>query len=81
MLGVCQFRPSLRRLTGMLQIAAGIAAITFLELGDCHGGRYGRPLRMSRIGSSDKLVCTKQADYDEATCELCLSQATVFTRK
>ena len=33
------------------------------------------------VSGSDKLVCTKQADYDEATCELCLSQATVFIRK
>jgi hypothetical protein len=62
MLSLCQFRPSLCRLTGMLQIAASIAAITLLELGDCLGGSYGRPLRMAGIGRSDKLACAKQAE-------------------
>jgi hypothetical protein len=34
MLRLCQFCAPCRRLTGMLQIAAGITTIAFLELGD-----------------------------------------------
>ena len=66
MLAVCQFRSPLCRLTGMLQIAAGITAITFLELGDCLGGSdagcSGWPGSAARASSlmASKLDATKQ---------------------
>ena len=40
MLNICQFYAPVRRLTGMLQTAAGVAAITFLELRDCFRWSY-----------------------------------------
>ena len=79
MLGLCQFCPSLCRLTGMLQIAASITAITLLELGDCLCGSYGRLLWMPRISGKGELARGKQADYGEARWELYLSHATVLT--
>jgi hypothetical protein len=56
------------RLTGMLQIAASIAAITLLELGDCLGGSYGRLLWMAGISGKGELAPGKQADCDKTTC-------------
>ena len=40
MLNLCKFCAPVRRLTGMLQTAAGVAAITFLELRDCFRWSY-----------------------------------------
>src|SRR5213080_1838264 len=65
MLSLCQFRAPFRRLTGMLQIAARVSSIAFLELRDCFGRSYRRLLGVSRISSSGNLVCTKQTGYYE----------------
>ena len=52
----------------MLQIAAGIAAITLLELGDCLGGSYARLLWMAGTSGKGELAYGKQADRDKTTC-------------
>src|SRR6059058_6368179 len=70
MLSICQFRAPFRRLTRMLQIAARITTIAFLELGDRLGGSYRGLVRMGRISASRKLGCAKQADDNKAKCEL-----------
>ncbi len=75
MLNLCQFHAPFRRLTGMLQIAARITAIAFLELRDCFGRSYRRLVRVSRISGSGKLACAKQTDYDEARCDYCFLHA------
>jgi hypothetical protein len=64
-----QFRAPLRRLTGMLEVTTSVAAITFLELGDCLGGSYSRLLRMGRISGKSELARGKQADRDKIGCE------------
>src|SRR5438034_6521848 len=71
MLSLCQFRAPFRRLTGMLQIAARITAIAFLELRDCFTWSYRRLVRMNRISASGQLVNAQQADGDETSYELC----------
>jgi hypothetical protein len=62
----------------MLKIAARVAVIAFLELGDRLCGSYGRLIRMCRIGGSSKLACAKQTDYYEARCELYFSHGAIL---
>src|SRR5207249_1845683 len=59
------FAAPLCRLTVMLHIAARIACIAFLELGDCLGGSYGRLFRVLRISGSGKLASANQTDRNQ----------------
>src|SRR2546430_16623857 len=49
----------------MLHIAARVACLAFLELGDCLGGSYGRLFRVRRISGSGKLASANQTDRDQ----------------
>ena len=71
MLSLCQFRASFRRLTGMLQIAARVAAITFLELRDCLRWSHRRLIRVSGISCSGKLGNPNQTNEGETGREIC----------
>jgi hypothetical protein len=62
----------------MLLIAARIATVPFLKLRDCVSGSYHGFVWMSRISRSYKLICAKQADYDEAGGKLRLFHGRIY---
>ena len=64
----------------MLHIAARVACIAFLELGDCLGGSYGRLFRVRRISGFGQVICAKQAHQDETGCEWYLFHVRIYER-
>jgi hypothetical protein len=62
----------------MLKIAARVAAIAFLELGNCLRGSYGRLIRMGRISGPHELACAEETDKTVEEYDKCVFHASIY---